>query len=77
MWYSGTSISPSAKGLGQLVRDFEGTLYRKPRYNEFVGNQPKCSLYRVQLIINRSNKGQRRYMKRIRFYDSASVILYM
>ena len=23
-----------------------GSLYRKPRYNEFVGKQPKCSLYR-------------------------------
>ena len=34
------------KGLGQLVRYIEGSFYQKPRYNEFVGKQPKCSLYR-------------------------------
>ena len=33
-------------GLGQLVRYIEDSLYRKPRYNEFAGKQPNCSLYR-------------------------------
>ena len=34
------------QGTGKLVRYIEGLLNRKPRYNEFVEKQPKCSLYR-------------------------------
>ena len=33
-------------GLGKLVRYIEGTLYRKPWFNEFAEKQPNRSLYR-------------------------------
>ena len=36
----------SAKGLEKFVRYIQGLLYRKPRFNEFLGKQAKCSLYR-------------------------------
>ena len=45
--FGGTSIQRSAKGLGKFVRYIEGSLYRKPRFNEFLGKQSKCSLYRA------------------------------
>ena len=46
--YSGTSIYevPMTGEICSLYRGFESSLYRKPRYNEFVEKQPKCSLYR-------------------------------
>ena len=36
------------------LRYIEGALYRKPRYNEFVGKQPKFSLCRG--IVNNLQK---------------------
>ena len=32
--------------IGKFVRYIEGSLHRKPRYNEFAEKQLKCSLYR-------------------------------
>ena len=60
-----------------MVCFIEGSLYGKPCYNECVGKQPKCSLYRgiVSNFINRTNKRQK--IERVIFYNSASVMLYM
>ena len=33
-------------GTGQICSLNEGSLYRKPQYNEYEGKRPKCSLYR-------------------------------
>ena len=58
------------QGTGKLVRYIEGSLNRKPRYNEFAEKQPKCSLYRgipsisgserttfeISTEVNRTNK---------------------
>ena len=32
--------------MGKFTRYIVGWLYRKPRFNEFLGKQAKCSLYR-------------------------------
>ena len=43
--YSETLIKQSRWGLAKFVRYMEGLLFRKPRYDEFEGKRPKCSLY--------------------------------
>ncbi len=47
----------------KFVRYIEGSLYRKPQYNEFVEKQPKCSLYRG--VVNQliSIAGYYRFLK--------------
>ena len=50
----------SYKKGSYIKKSVLGSFYRKTRYNEFVGKQPKCSLYRGKVIIDRTNKRQRR-----------------
>ena len=51
MYCCRTSIQRNAKGPGKLLRYIEGSLYRKPRFNEFAEKKPKCSLCRGMVNI--------------------------